>query len=113
MKRFQILICDGPSCGVTHDSDRLVDLVESARASDPELASKLEVARFTCFDHCDDGPNLFVRGLASGETPGEPDSAVFCAQRGFYDHMDEARLGRVLEEHVKGGEPVEDLVGEY
>jgi len=111
--RFQILVCDGPSCGVTHDSDRLVDFIEAARKSDPELRSKLEVLRYTCFDHCDDGPNLYVRGLARGEIPREADSAVFCSQRGFYDHMDEAKLRRVLEEHVKTGEPIAGLVGNY
>jgi (2Fe-2S) ferredoxin len=108
--KFQILICDGPSCGVTHDSDRLVDC---AKAEIERSGADVEIARFTCFDHCDDGPNLYVRKLAPGEKPSEPDGALFASERGFYDHMSEEKLLRVLREHCTTGEPVEDLVSDY
>lgn len=94
-----------------HDSDRLVECIKSKLSENAELERNVEVERFTCFDHCDDGPNLFVRKCAPGD--GEPDSDVFRSQRGFYEHMDEEKVRRVLEEHCATGEPVEDLVGEY
>ncbi len=111
--KFQILICDGPSCGVTHDSDQLVECARAHLADRPDLAAGVELVRFTCFDHCDDGPNLFVRELADGETPSEPDGALFSSQRGFYEHMDEDKLRRLLDEHCTTGEPIEDLVTDY
>lgn len=112
--KFQILVCDGPSCGVMHDSDRLVDCIQAKLSEDAVLKERVVVERFTCFDHCDDGPNMFVRKLEPGEdVSGEPDSDVFRSQRGFYDHMNEQKVLRVLQEHCTTGEPVEDLVGEY
>ena len=110
--KFQILICDGPSCGVTHDSDRLVDCA-NAEIERSGLGTKVEVARFTCFDHCDDGPNLFVRTIREGEKVEEPDGALFASQRGFYEGMSEEKVSRVVREHCGTGEPVGDLVSDY
>jgi (2Fe-2S) ferredoxin len=109
--KFQILVCDGPSCGVTHDSDRLVDCAHAELVKNGQ--TNVEIARFTCFDHCDDGPNLYVRTIMPGEKVTEPDGALFASRRGFYQHMNEEKLCRVLREHCTSGEPVEELVTDY
>lgn len=109
--RFHIYVCDGPSCGVTHDSDRLVECARAELVASG--ADNVEVISFTCFDHCDDGPNLFVRRLNPGEPVTEPEGSVFASQRGFYQHMDEEKLLRVLRQHCTTGEPVQDLVSDY
>jgi (2Fe-2S) ferredoxin len=110
---FQILLCDGPSCGVTHESDRLVRCLRAAIAGDPGLAGRTTLRDFTCFGRCDDGPNVFVRRVEPGQEHDEPDPAVFEVQRGFYPHMDEPKLLRVLREHCGEGRVVEDLVDDY
>jgi len=108
--KFHILICDGPSCGVTHDSDRLADFAE---AEIQKGGLDVEVRRFTCFDHCDEGPNLYVRKITPGEKLADADGSLFASQRGFYEHMSEEKICRVLREHCTTGEPVEDLVTDY
>jgi len=114
MARFQIHVCDGPSCGVTHGSEELVERLEAAIAEDPTLADRVGVSCYTCYGRCEDGPNLFVQTLAEGEEPGgEPEIEVIEAQRGFYPGMDETKVLRVLREHCGQGRVVEDLVDEY
>jgi (2Fe-2S) ferredoxin len=108
--KFQVLICDGPNCGVIHESDRLVTCAKQELAKSG--ATNVEIANFTCFDHCDAGPNLFVRKREPGDDA-EPDSSVFRSQRGMYEGMDEAKVLRVLREHCATGEPIEELVGSY
>ena len=44
MRRFQILVCDGPSCGITHESERFVALLRARIAADPELRPRVHVA---------------------------------------------------------------------
>ena len=58
--RVHLLLCDGPSCGVVHESERLVAHVAAMRTADPAIASAVRVWSFTCFGLCDDGPNGFV-----------------------------------------------------
>ena len=63
--------------------------------------------------HDDTTQNLFVRRIEDGEMPSEPDGALFASQRGFYEHMDEEKLRRVVREHCGRGEPVEELLTDY
>lgn len=112
--QYRIHLCDGPSCGITHESDRLADQLRAAIAADPSLRERVEVCAYTCFGRCDDGPNMFVRSVGPGEDPDdEPDTAVFDTQRGFYPGMNEDRVLRVLQEHCGRGRVVDDLVDDY
>jgi (2Fe-2S) ferredoxin len=114
MRRFCLRVCDGPSCGVTHESERLVALLEREIAASDDLRARVCVVAYTCFGRCDDGPNMFVQELAPGDDPhDEPDVAVFETARGFYPGMDEDKIVRVLREHCGGGDVVEDLVDSY
>jgi hypothetical protein len=58
--RTHLLLCDGPSCGVVHESERLVAHVAKLAAEDPDIAASVRVWSFTCFGLCDDGPNGYV-----------------------------------------------------
>jgi len=112
--RYQIHVCDGPSCGLTFGSDELVERLEAAIAEDPDLKARVGVCSYTCYGRCDDGPNLFVQTLAEGEEGGEePEPEVLESQRGFYPGMDEAKVLRVLREHCGKGQVVDELVDEY
>lgn len=114
MPRYQIHVCDGPSCGVTHGSEVLVERLRAAIAADPGLQGRVGVRCYTCYGRCDDGPNLFVQTLAEGEDgDDEPEVEVLETQRGFYPGMDEAKVLRVLHEHCGHDRVVEDLVDEY
>lgn len=114
MARYQIHVCDGPSCGPTHGSEALVERLAAAIAADPDLRARVGVRCYTCYGRCDDGPNMFVQTLAEGQDGDEePEPEVLEAQRGFYSHMDEAKVLRVLREHCGRDRVVEDLVGDY
>jgi (2Fe-2S) ferredoxin len=112
--RFQILVCEGPSCGVTHESEVLRDLLRARVAADPGLAGRVHVVDYNCFGRCSEGPNLFVRRLAPGEDPTrEPPADGFAGERGFYPGVDAAKCARILERHCGEGEPVAELVDDY
>ncbi len=112
--RFQLLICDGPSCGITHDSACLKERVEAKLASDPALGERATVLDFTCFGRCDEGPNMLVHALEDGEDEyDEPDLDALDGERGFYPGMDEAKVDRMVESHLTEGTPVEGIVEEY
>lgn len=99
---------------MTHDSQRLLDLLGRTLAATPRLAERVCVRSYTCFGRCDDGPNLFVETLGPGADPDvDPDLDVLEQQRGFYPGMDEAKVLRVLEEHCGADTVVEDLVDLY
>lgn len=112
--RYCLHVCDGPSCGVTHDSDRLVELARRTIADDETLRATVVIRSYTCFGRCDDGPNTFVQTLQPGDDPDvEPDPEVFERERAFYPGMDEVKLVRVLKIVCGEGRPIEELVDDY
>lgn len=114
MPRYQIHVCDGPSCGVTHGSEELVERLQAAIADAPDLRGRVGVGCYTCYGRCEDGPNMFVETLAEGQDGDEePEQEVLETQRGFYPGMDEAKVLRVLQEHCGQGQVVADLVDDY
>ena len=111
---FQLRVCDGPSCGVTHESERLVESAEAKIDADPKLKGRVGVCSYTCFGRCEDGPNVFVQQLNTDEERyDDPDDDVLEEQRGFYPDVDEKKLDRILAEHCDAGVPIEDLVDDY
>ena len=113
-KRFQILVCDGPSCGVCHGSEVLVEHIEARVAGQPSLRGRVEVAILTCFGRCDEGPNMLVRELEPGEDGSvEPDFEKIEGVRGLYLGMDENRVDRMLDEHCGADQPIEEWVERY
>ncbi|NVB42015.1 NAD(P)H-dependent oxidoreductase subunit E [Pseudenhygromyxa sp. WMMC2535] len=112
--RFQILVCDGPSCGVCHGSEELVELIEQEAEGSEALRGRVDVVNLTCFGRCDEGPNMLVRELKEGEDGSvEPDFEVLLGTRGLYLGMDEERVRRMLKEHVEGGAAIEEWVEDY
>jgi (2Fe-2S) ferredoxin len=112
--RFQILICDGPSCGVTHESERLVECAKRHLNERPDLKDRVTVANYTCYGRCEEGPNMFVRQLAAGDDPfEEPDVDILERQRGFYPGVDEAKVVRIADEHCGLGRVIDEWVDDY
>lgn len=113
-QRFQILVCEGPSCGVTYDSEVLRDRLKAAVAADPDLKARVHVVDYNCFGRCSEGPNMFVRTLAPNERGDlEPGIDGFDGQRGFYPGVDAAKCDRILAAHCVAGTPVAELVDDY
>lgn len=113
-RRFVLRVCDGPSCGVTHESERLVDLLRAEISADPALVQRVSVCSYTCYGRCDDGPNMFVHELSDGDDPDdEPEDETLETQRGFYPGMDEDKVKQILAEHCGRGQVVETLVDDY
>lgn len=113
-QRFILRVCDGPSCGVTHGSEQLVEHIRQVIDADPDLAARVSVGPFTCFGRCDEGPNCFFHVAGPDDDPEiEPEPEVLETERGFYPGMDAATLTRVVTEHAKTGKPVEELVDDY
>jgi (2Fe-2S) ferredoxin len=113
-KRFQILVCDGPSCGVCHGSEALVEHIEAKVASSDRLRGRVDLAILTCFGRCDEGPNMLVRELAPGEDGTlEPDFEILLGVRGLYLGMDQAKVDRMLDEHCGDGQPIPEWAQTY
>lgn len=113
-KRFQILVCDGPSCGVCHGSEALVEHIDARTSADPVLRGRVEVCNLTCFGRCDEGPNMLVRELAEGEEGSrEPPIERLEGVRGLYLGMSEAKLDRLLDEHCAADQPIGEWVERY
>ncbi len=114
LPRFQVLVCDGPSCGVCHGSEALLEQIQGRIASDARLEGRVEVTNLTCFGRCDDGPNMLVRELAEGEDGSvEPPIERLEGVRGLYLGMSEAKVDRMLDEHCAGGRVIVEWVETY
>jgi len=112
--RLQILVCDGPSCGVTYESELLKELIAGRLAADDDLQRRCVIVDYGCFGRCSEGPNMFIRELASGEdAEREPDPDELETPRGFYPSMDAAKVERIVTEHCSRGLPVEELLEDY
>jgi (2Fe-2S) ferredoxin len=113
-KRFQILVCDGPSCGVCHGSEALVEHIEARVGASKRLRGRVDVAILTCFGRCDEGPNMLVRELAEGEDgTSEPDFEQLLGIRGLYLGMDQTKVDRVLDEHCTSGAAIAEWAESY
>src|SRR5262245_61414476 len=109
--RFQILVCDGPSCCVCHGSEALRDYIATRIDAESHLSGRVFVQNLTCFGRCDDGPNLMVRPLGPSEDGElEPGIAEIEGVRGLYLGNDQQRIDRILDEHCTDGRAIEDWV---
>lgn len=113
-KRLQILVCDGPSCGVCYDGDMLAERMQARAQANPELSDRVFVTRLTCYGRCDEGPNMMVRELgADEEGEEEPDYSALDGQLGLYLGVDEALADRIVDEHCVSGTPIAGLAERY
>jgi (2Fe-2S) ferredoxin len=109
-KRYQLLVCDGPSCGVCLGSETLKNRAIARTQSDPALGERLTVLDLTCFGRCDDGPNMMVREVAEGEDPElEPEPEDLDGVQGLYTGVDEGKLDAILDRHVAKDEPLDGV----
>lgn len=93
--RRHLLVCTGPRCTQNGESqalfDRLGDKFKAAGLDAGEL--RVKRSRVGCFAACKGGPILCV----------QPDGT-------WYYNVTDANLDRIVEEHLKNGRVVADLV---
>lgn len=90
-----LFICTGQYCDPAGEAQALYDklphmLGELARYRNPERVKR---GMCPCLGVCQNGPIVVVY----------PDGV-------WYQHVDEVGLKRIVDEHLKGNKPVEDLV---
>lgn len=111
-RRFKIVICRGPECGDRRGSAGLHAVFRSsleARAA----RDRAELVWQSCFGRCTQGPNVLVRELVAEQPTLGTGFATLPGPRGataLYNRMDAARVDRVVQQHVVGGQIVRDLI---
>ena len=90
-----ILICTGPRCTLNGEGQTLFDgLGEKFKAAGIDQgALRVKRTRASCFATCKAGPIICV----------QPDGI-------WYYNVTETNLDRIIQQHLVGGEPVEDLI---
>ena len=90
--RLHLLPCTGKSCGFEHGEllkRRLKELLPDRKAL------SIRISTSSCQGLCERGPNLLVY----------PEGVV-------YHRTTVERLDRIVEEHVRGGRPVEEYIAD-
>lgn len=113
-RRFRILICRGPECGDRRGSSALHDIFRTALEAHG-ARERAELMWQSCFGRCTQGPNVLVREMVSDQPPASLGTgfATLPGPRGvtaLYNRMDEARVERVVVQHVNGGQIVRDFI---
>jgi (2Fe-2S) ferredoxin len=93
--RRHLLVCVGPRCAQEGESQKLFDsLGEKLKAAGLDQGSlRVKRTRVYCFAACRGGPVLAVH----------PDGV-------WYYNVTPGNLDRIIEQHLVGGRPVEELV---
>lgn len=93
--RRHLLLCVGPRCTENGESQKLFDSLgakfKAAGLDQGEL--RVKRTRVHCFATCKSGPVLCV----------QPDGI-------WYYNVTEDNLDRIIQDHLVGGRPVEDLI---
>jgi len=90
-----LLVCTGPRCTENGEAQALFDqLGEKFKAAGIDKGElRVKRTRTHCFATCKSGPIMCV----------QPDGI-------WYYNVNEANLQRIIDEHLVGGRPVEDLI---
>lgn len=93
--RRHLLVCTGPRCTEQGESQALFDsLGEKFKAAGLDSGDlRVKRSRVSCFAACRGGPVMCV----------QPDGT-------WYYDVTPDNMDRIIEQHLKGGQPVEDLV---
>ncbi len=93
--RRHLLICTGPRCAQEGQAQALFDSLgakfKAAGLNDGDL--RVKRSRVSCFAACKGGPVMCV----------QPDGT-------WYYNVTPENMDRIIEQHLVGGQPVEDLV---
>lgn len=113
--RYTVLVCRGPDCGGRLDSAAILTALEQAVAesidSGQPLPAPVELGTYSCFGRCRRGPNVLVREILPHENPMMvrlmPTSGKSAV---LYHGVTPTDARRIIEEHVRNGVRLTDLV---
>jgi len=111
MKKYRLAVCKGPECcagGADHLFARCRQLLLQAG-----LSIRCEAYRGGCYGLCHLGPNVIVReDKGAPRNPLAPENFQLMGWEGeyYYSEMNEAKLARIVNEHIRCDRPAEDLV---
>ncbi len=109
--RYTVLVCRGPDCGGRLDSAAVLTALELAVAEGEPLAAPVELGTYSCFGRCRRGPNVLVREILPHENPVMvrlmPTSGKNAT---LYHGVQPVDARRIIEEHVRNGVRLADLV---
>jgi (2Fe-2S) ferredoxin len=114
-RRYEILVCRGPTCGKRRDSRAIYDAL-GALLDAHELTREVELGWKTCFGRCARGPNALVRARApdEGRAHGQGFGLALVAGDGpsaFYTGLRPGDACALIQEHVLGAAIVARLQG--
>ena len=98
--KFEIRVCGGAGCHSSGANSLIENL--SAELAKRGLAEDVKITPVGCFGFCEAGPLVQVSGF------GIQDSGT--ADETFYVKVEPEHIERIVEEHIIGGKPVEDLL---
>ncbi|HEX9989068.1 MAG TPA: (2Fe-2S) ferredoxin domain-containing protein [Chloroflexia bacterium] len=87
--KYRVYVCCGPNCGPKGSVALLDFLTEEVQRTG--LGQQVRALPTGCQSHCESGPTMVVY-------PGPV----------YYQGVDEARIKRIVAEHLLGGEPVKE-----
>lgn len=103
--RWQLLVCEGPTCGGCKDAASLTQELVEARAN-RGAALRLGVLPYLCLGRCRDGPNLVARRVEDTEVlEAMPTIDRLERESTLYSHLSADQLDRILDAHLLGDEP--------
>jgi (2Fe-2S) ferredoxin len=110
-RRYKIVICRGPECGDRRGSAALHDVFRNALAAHA-ARDRVELAWQSCFGRCTQGPNVLVLEQTDDRAIGSGLAAVVPARgaSALYNHIDAARIERLVVDHVVGDRIVREFV---
>ena len=95
-----VIVCQGTSC--TEKGQGLPARELRTALFDSGLQHRVRVSRVTCLNLCSLSPNAVVYGAAP--VPGAPGGGA------WYCGLTPSKVRRVVEEHLRDGRPVTDLL---
>jgi len=110
-RRFAILVCRGPDCGERRNSAAVHAAFDAALKSAAPLADPVELGWYSCFGRCRRGPNVLVREILPNENPMLVRMMPTAGPRAvLYHGVAPADARTVIEEHVRNGRKLQELV---
>ncbi len=113
MKKYRLSVCKGADCK-DNGSDAVFAHARAAVKAAGALP-RCEVFRGGCYGLCHLGPNVVIReDLGKPVDPFASDDFQLNYQPGetYYWKMTAEKMSRVVEQHIVGDRPVEDLLGD-
>jgi len=109
-RRYHVRVCRGPECGDRRGSKAIYEAFRAALEA-RGFSPRVDLGWQSCFGRCSQGPNLLVREVTPGGTPGGSGVAgATTPATALYNGVDVVHVEELVTEHVGHGLVVRSLV---